>query len=92
MKTRINCAAAVSATALGLLIALSTSAAIAQPSGKASAFFPRPQPPASGLQLASKAAVDCGCKMMEGDAALQDQCMAMMARPHGDAAKPGSPG
>ncbi len=30
--------------------------------------------------------------MMKGDAALQDQCMAMMARPHGDAAKPGSPG
>jgi hypothetical protein len=68
MKTRINCAAAVSATALGLLIALSTSAAIAQPSGKATAFFPRPQPPASGLQLASKAATHCDCPVMGGDA------------------------
>jgi hypothetical protein len=92
MKTRTFHAAALSATVLGLLVALSTTAAIAQPSGKAAALFPRPQPPASSPQLASKAAVDCGCAMMKGDAAMQHQCMAMMVSPPGDADKSGSPG
>ena len=87
-EDHINYAAAVSATALGLLVALSATAATAQPSGKAAAFFPRPQPPASSPQLASKAAVGCDCPMMKGDAALQAECMGM-GSPHGDAAKPG---
>jgi hypothetical protein len=68
MKTRSNYAAAIGATALGLLVALSTTAAIAQPSGKAAAFFPRPQPPVSDPQLASKAATHCDCPVMRGDA------------------------
>ncbi len=65
MMTRINTAATAGAMALGLLAALS-SAASAQPSGKAAAFFPHPNSPASSVGDASKAATKCDCPMMAG--------------------------
>ena len=93
MTTRINTAATAGAMALGLLVALSSaSTALAQPGGKAAAFFPRPKPPASSTEDASKAAAKCDCPMMKGDAAMRDHCMAMMVKPGGDSSKPGSPG
>ena len=91
MKTRINYAAAASATALGLLVALSTTAAIAQPSGKAAAYFPRPQPQASSPQLASKPAANFDCPMMKGDASVQAECIAMIG-PGNSGKHPGGAG
>lgn len=99
MKTQILFAAAFSALALGSAVA---SAASAEPD-----FYYRTNPPSSNphdvfrtltkvyrtpeaAALARKA--NCDCAMMKGDAAMQEQCMAMMSAPNAGAAKPGAAG
>ena len=93
MKTRNNPTATISAMALGLLVALSTTAAIAQPSGKAAVYFPRPLPAVSSARPDSEGVANCDCSKMKGDAAMRDHCMATMGEPAGKSGKhPGGTG
>lgn len=99
MKTQLLIAAAFSALALGSAVA---STASAEPD-----FYYRTSPPSSNphdvfrtstkvyrtpeaAALAARKAA-CDCSMMKGNAAMQDQCMAMMSGPNA-AAKPGAAG
>lgn len=78
---------ALSALALGLSVAVST--AYAQPSGKGGNYGPQPSAPGDRGDHARMN--HCDCMMMQGDAAMRDQCMAMPSRPQDEPAKPGAP-
>lgn len=83
MTSRNLIAVGASALTLSLVAALAPqSSALAQPSGKAAAFFPpRPKPAASSPRDVSPKTASCDCPMMKGDAAMRDTCMSMMGAP-----------
>jgi hypothetical protein len=84
----------VAAGALALGLAATAFASHAQPYGKGGNYSlaPAARASAQGEHRPHMRMAKCDCPMMKGDAAMRDQCMAMMRDHHGDTYKPGQLG
>ena len=83
---------ALSALALGLVIA--ASAASAQPYGKGGAYAAAPAARPSGQEehRSHMRQASCDCSMMSGAAGMRDQCMSMMGDHRDETPQPRQPG
>jgi hypothetical protein len=79
---------AISALALGLVIAAST--AYAQPYGKGGNYAPAPAARPSGQDDHRRQVHDakCDCSMMISAGGMRDQCMSMIGDHHGETTQP----